>query len=120
MKKITIQLLCLTLAVMVFAVTETFAQRISLKNGKANVQATLKANGEKTFTISGREFANLKIRQTNGGKFGYEIKRGSEFLSSGHSSGFKPITSDGRSVYKITIINSENKARPIALSFIDD
>lgn len=120
MKKLTIKVLCLALVVMTFSATETFAQRIKFKNGKAKVSATVQSNGKKVFTVSGRDFGKLSIKQTNGEKFKYEIRRGSEFLSSGHSTGFTSVNSDGRSVYKIIIINEENKARPIALSFIND
>ncbi len=106
------------ITIMAFSVTETYAQRIKLKNGKAKVHATVKANGKKVFTVSGRDFRKLNIRQTKGGKFKYEIRRGSQFLSSGHSTGFQSINSDGRSVYKIIIINEENKKRPIGLSIV--
>lgn len=116
MKKLTIYLL--TIAIMTFSVTETIAQRIKLKNGKAKVSAMVKANSKKTFTVSGKDFKVLKIKQTKGEKFSYEIRRGNEFLSSGHSTGFQAIKSDGRSIYSIKIINKENKARPISLSVV--
>ena len=105
MKKLTIQFLCLAMIVVAFSVTETHAQRIKFKNGKATVRATVKANGKKTYTVSGKDFSKLTIRQTAGESFNYKIKRGSEFLSSGHTTGIQSINSDGRSTYSITIMN---------------
>jgi hypothetical protein len=116
MKKITIQILCLAMVVVAFSVTETFAQRIRFKNGKAKVSANVKANGKKTFTVSGSKFKNLTFRQTGGRKFKYEISRGSKFLSSGHTTGVKTIASNCRSSYRITIINEAEVARKIVLS----
>ena len=119
MKKLTIQFLTIAIAVLVFSVTDTLAQRIKLKDGQARINTTVKANGKKTFTISGRDFRSLRIRQTKGGKFRYEIRRGSQLLSSGHQTGFSVnVNSDRRSTYRLTIVNNENKARRIGLSIV--
>lgn len=92
-----------------------------LKNGKAKVRANVKANGKKIFTISGKDFRSLNIRKTKGGKFNYKIRRGNEFLSSGHATGSNiKLSSDGQSVNSIVIISEENKNRRIELSFIND
>ena len=114
MKKITIQFIAITLTIVAFTITDTFAQkRIKFKDGKAKVSSNVEAKGKVTHSVSGKDFRVLKITVENGGKFKYEIRRGSELLSSGHQTGFK-IESDGKSVYQITFINTENKAkRPI-------
>ncbi len=120
MKKLTIQVSTITLAIMAFTVTVVYAQkRIILKNGKAKVSATVKANDKITFTVSGKDFRQLSIRQTKGGKFKYEIRRGSEFLSSGHSGFFSKVRSDRRSLYSITILNNDKEARGISIVFQD-
>lgn len=125
MKKLTIQFLSIAIAVIVFSATDAIAQkRINLnKDGKATISATLKPwkvgdiSGE--WMISGKKFEKLSIKQTKGEKFKYEIRRGSEFLSSGHTTGSSiMINSDGKSTYTITIINEENKPRPITLSIV--
>lgn len=122
MKKLTIQLLTIAFAVIVFSATDAVAQRgITLKDGKATVSATIEpSKGEVSpaqWSISGKQFSNLSIKQTNGGKFKYEIRRGNEFLSSGHTTGSNiQINSDGNSTYTITIINEEVESRPITLS----
>ena len=127
MKKLTIQLLALAIAITTFSATETFAQK-SIKldaNGKAKITAMIKPvkpgeNSDKDiWSISGKKFNTLQIKQTNSGKFKYEIRRGNEFLSSGHTTGSNiQIQSDGKSNYTITIINEEDKARKIQLSVI--
>lgn len=124
MKKLTIQLLTIAFAIFVFSATDAIAQkRINLdSNGKATISATIKPwkveESEKPiWSISGRKFENLSITQTKGGKFKYEIRRGSDFLSSGHTTGSNiTINSDGKSDYTITIINEEDKAGIIGLS----
>ncbi len=124
MKKLTLRLLTLTIAIIAFSATDAFAQkRINLDaNGKATISATIKpwkVEEAQSFkwSVSGKQFSNLQIKQTNSGKFKYEIRRGSEFLSSGHTTGSNiQIQSDGKSIYTITIINEEDKARPIVLS----
>ncbi|MEK7725209.1 MAG: hypothetical protein AAB336_12715 [Acidobacteriota bacterium] len=126
MKKLTIQFLTIAIAVIAFSATDAIAQkRINLdSNGKATISATIKPwkveEAEKpNWSISGKKFQNLSIKQTKGGKFKYEIRRGSEFLSSGHTTGSNiTINSDGKSDYTITIINEEDKARPITLSVL--
>lgn len=119
MKKLTIQFLTIAIAVIVFSVTDAVAQkRINLENGNATVSATVTGNKE-VWSFSGKQFSKVNIKQTNGGKFKYEIRRGSEFLSSGHTTGSNiTINSDGKSDYTITIINEEDKARPITLSVV--
>jgi hypothetical protein len=118
-KKITIQFMCLAMVIMALSVTETFAQQIRLKDGKATVRATIGANSEKTYTISGKDFRALSIKQTNRVSFRYELRRGSEFLSSGQTTGLSlEVESDGRSTYSIKIINESNVARRIVLGFI--
>ena len=123
MKKLTIRLLTIAIAVIAFSATESFAQkRINLDaNGSTTISATIKPwkveEGSSSWSISGKQFANLSIKQTRGGKFKYEIRRGSEFLSSGHTTGSNiTIRSDGKSTYTITIINEEDTPRPITLS----
>ena len=114
----------ITIAVIVFSATDAIAQKtIKLDaNGKAKISTTIKPwkveEGEKAvWSISGKQFEKLSIKQTNSGKFKYEIRRGSEFLSSGHTTGSSiTINSDGKSTYTITIINEEDKTRPITLS----
>jgi hypothetical protein len=123
MKTLTLQLLALTIAVIVFSASDASAQRrINLdSNGKATISATIKPwkleEGSSTWSISGGQFQKLTIKQTRGEKFKYEIHRGSEFLSSGHTTGSNiTINSDGRSTYTIAIINEEDKPRPLTLS----
>ena len=118
MKKLTIQFLCLTLILMAISVNETFAQRIRFKDGKAKVRAKIKANSEKIYTISGKDFKKLRIRQKRGGKFKYEIRLGSELLSSGYTTNFKIIKSDGKSTYKIKVINELDKERKLDLIIV--
>ena len=124
MKKLTIQFLTIAIAVIVFSVTDTVAQnRINLENGNATVSATVKpkksGDNKEVWSFSGKQFGNLNIKQTNGGKFKYEIRRGGSFLSSGHTTGGNiTINSDGKSDYTITIINEEDTARPITLSVV--
>jgi hypothetical protein len=127
MKKLTIQLLTIAIAVFVFSVTEAVAQkRVNLdRNGKATIDAVIKPwkveEGEKpTWSISGKKFNNLSIKQTKGEKFKYEIRRGNEILSSGHTTGSNiQIRSDGASVYTISIINERDEAGKIVLSIKD-
>lgn len=124
MKKLTIQFLII--AVIAFSATDAFAQkRINLDaTGKATISATIKPVkmgdiAQSVWSISGKQFGKLQIKQTNSGKFKYEIRRGSEFLSSGHTTGSNiQIQSDGKSTYTITIINEEDKAGKIELSVI--
>lgn len=126
MKKLTIQLLTIAIAVIAFSATDAVAQkRINLdSNGKATISATIKPwkveEAEMPrWSISGKQFETLTVKQTKGGKFKYEIRRGNEFLSSGHTTGSNiTINSDGKSDYTITIINEEDKARPITLSIL--
>lgn len=110
-------------AVIVFSAPDAVAQkRINLNsNGKATISSTIQPwnieEAEKAiWTISGKQFSNLSIKQTKGGKFKYEIRRGSKFLSSGHTTGSNiTINSDGKSTYTTTIINEEDKPQPIVL-----
>ena len=119
MKNLTIQFLCLAMVIIAFTATETFAQTIRLKNGKATVRATIGANSVKTFSISAREFRALRIKQTNRGDFRYQLRRGSQLLSSGNTTGLSlDVESDGRSTYRIKIINEANAAKRIVLSFV--
>jgi hypothetical protein len=126
MKKLAIQFLTVAFAIFVFSATDALAQkRINLDTGgKATINATIKpvklGDIKEVWSISGKKFENLSIKQTKGGKFTYEIRRGSEFLSSGHTTGSNiQVISDGKSTYTITIINEENKARPIVLTLED-
>ncbi|MGE3465926.1 MAG: hypothetical protein AB7J13_03250 [Pyrinomonadaceae bacterium] len=127
MKKIYIHFLAIAIAVIAFSATEAIAQkRINLdSNGKATISATIKPwkveeGPDPKWTISGSQFGNLSIKQTRGTKFKYEIRRGNSFLSSGHTTGSNiKIESNGKSTYTITIINEEDKARPIVLSLKD-
>lgn len=126
MKKLTLQLFAFTIAVIAFSATEAIAQkRINLdSNGKASISATIKPwkleEGKKEgWSISGNQFNTLSIKQTKGRNFKYEIRRGSQFLSSGHTTGSNiTINSDGKSTYTITIINEEDQPRPITLSVL--
>ncbi len=119
MKKITIQLVSLAIAIIAFSATEAVAQkRIKFdKNGKAKVSATIKAKSGVSFTISGREFKNVSIRCLKCEGLGFELRRGSEFLSSGHTANVIRVKSDGRSEYSMTIINKADKSKSIVLSF---
>ena len=127
MKKRTIQLLALTIAIVTFSANGAFAQK-SIKldaNGKAKITAVITPvkpgdiSDKNSWSISGKLFSNLQIKQTNSGKFKYEIRRSNEFLSSGHTTGSNiQIQSDSKSIYTITIINEENKARKIELSVV--
>ena len=124
MKKLTLRFLIIAIAVIAFSATDAIAQkRINLdSNGKATIGATIKPwkveeAESASWSISGKQFEKLSIRQTKGGKFKYEIRRGSQFLSSGHTTGSNiTINSDGKSTYTITIINEEDQPRPITLS----
>ena len=118
MKKLTIQFLGLAMIIIVFSVTDSFAQRISFSGGSAKVSTKIGADSSKTFTVSGKDFGKMTIKQTNRGQFKYEIRRGSSILSSGHTTGSNiRVKSDGKSTYRITIINEENAARRIVLQF---
>jgi hypothetical protein len=118
MKKITIQFICLAMVMMTLSVTETFAQQIRLKDGKATVRATIGANSEKTYTISGKDFQALNIKKTNRVSFRYELRLGTELISSGQTMGLSlEVESDNRSTYSIKIINESNAARRIVLGF---
>ena len=127
MKKLTIQLLTIAIAVIAFSATDALAQKaINLDaNGRATISATIKPwkveEGQTPiWSISGKNFGNLSIKQTRGEKFKYEIRRGNQFLSSGHTTGSNfMIRSDGKSTYTITIINEGDKARPIVLTLKD-
>lgn len=130
MKKFTIYLLSIAIIVVAFSVSEAIAQKpIKLdKTGKAKISATIKpwklgdikGKARVNWSISGKQFSNLQIKQTKGEKFKFEIRRGGEFLSSGHTTGSNiRIKSDGKSNYTIAIINEEDKARPIVLSLQD-
>jgi len=126
MKKSAIILVSLAIAIIAFSATDALAQkRINLDtDGKATISATIKpmklGDIKEVWSISGKKFGNLSIKQTTGGKFKYEIRRGSEFLSSGHTTGSNiQIKSDGKSTYTITIINEEDKARQIVLTIKD-
>ncbi len=123
MKKLTIQLFTIAVAVIIFSATDILAQkRITLdSSGKATISATIKpfkpGNFVERWSISGGQFDKLTIRQTSGGKFKYEIRRGGEFLSSGHTTGSNiTIQSDGKSTYILSITNEEDLPRPITLS----
>ena len=125
MKKLTLQFLTLTIAIIAFSATDASAQRpINLdKNGKAKISATIQSmklgDIKSTWSISGKRFGSLQINQTNTGSFKYEIRRGNSFLSSGHTTGSNiTIQSDGKSTYTITIINEEDKPRKIELSVL--
>ncbi len=122
MKKLTIQFLTIAMVIVAFSVIETYAQKCIRfnRNGKAKIRTKIKAHGRKSYVVSGKDFRKLTIKQFRGGKFRYVIRRGSEFLSSGHTidSNIR-VNSDGRSVYSITIINNKNKARSIGLSVIN-
>lgn len=127
MKKLTLRFLTIAVAVIAFSATEAIAQkRINLDaNGKATISATVQpwklGDIKEVWSISGKQFRNLSIKQTRGGKFKYEIRRGSQFLSSGHTTGSNiQIKSDGKSTYTITIINEEEQPRPILLTLKDD
>ncbi|MBK9165818.1 MAG: hypothetical protein IPM21_18290 [Acidobacteria bacterium] len=125
MKKLTLRFLTIAIAVIAFSATEAIAQkRINLdSNGKATVSATVQpwklGDIKEVWSISGKQFRNLSIKQTKGGKFKYEIHRGSQFLSSGHTTGSNiTINSDGKSTYTITIINEDDQPRKIELSVV--
>lgn len=127
MKKLTFQSACIALIIIAFSATDAFAQKtIKLDaNGKAKISATIKPwkveEMSSGWKISGKQFSTLQIKQTNSGKFKYEIRRGNEFLSSGHTTGSNiQIQSDRKSTYTITIINKEDKPRKIELSMITD
>ena len=70
MKKLTIQLLTIAIAVIAFSATESFAQRrINLDaSGQATINATIKPwkveEGSSSWSISGKQFGNLSIKQT--------------------------------------------------------
>lgn len=119
MKNLTLRFLTIAIAFIAFSATDALSQKgINLdSNGKATISATVTGNSKEVWSISGKQFGNLNIKQTSGGKFKYEIRRGSAFLSSGHTTGSNiTINSDGKSTYTITIINEEETARPITLS----
>lgn len=117
MKKLTLQLLTLIIAITVFSATSVFAQtRITFNSqGTATLSGTAKPKSQLSGIISGKDFATANIKVTKGGKLKYEIRRGNEFLSSGHTTGSNiTLNSDGRSNYTITFINEEDKAKQIS------
>jgi len=116
MKKLTISII--TLAVVTLSVAGVSAQKLlKLKNGKATVRATIGAKKSTTWNISGKQFKKLSIKQKGREKFRYEIRRGGEFLSSGHTTSVIRLNSDGKSIYSVKIINNKGKARKIVLGF---
>ncbi len=117
----------LAIAIIAFSATDALAQKtIELdKSGEATLSATIKpwklGDIKEVWSISGTKFSNLNIKQTNSGKFKYEIHRGGEFLSSGHTTGSNiKVESDGKSSYTISIINEEEESRSITLLFTSD
>ena len=111
--------LTLTIAMFFITLTHAFAQK-NLKfdeNCKAEVSKTLKPASKDTYTVSGKEFKQLVMSQTKGKSIKYEVRIGNEFLSSGHTTGSNiTINSDGKSTYKIILMNGEREANPIVLS----
>ena len=118
MKKLTTQSLIVMFAVVTLTVTSIYAQKlVRLKNGKATVRAKIAANSNVTWSISGKKFKKLAIKQKGRKGLRYEIRRGSEFLSRGHTTGIRTIKSDGKSKYSITIFNDAKKERRVVLGF---
>lgn len=101
--------------------TDSFAQKkIKFdREGKATISTTVKANSKVIYYISGKDFTSLFIKQNEGDKFTYELRRGSEFLSSGHTTGSNiTLSSDGESTYSLIVMNTENKIRVLSLSIM--
>ena len=119
MKKVTTQFLIVMFAVVTLTVTNIYAQNlVRLKNGKATVRAKIAANSSVTWSISGKKFQKLWIKQKGRKGFRYEIRHGSEFLSRGHTTGIITIKSDGKSKYSIKIFNDAKKVRRVVLGFV--
>ena len=115
--KFSIQFAILIMAMITLSVSDTFAQEISLKNGKETVQVKVNPNGNKTYTILGKDFKILLIRQKRGENLNYEVKCGEKLISSGRTANFSQIESDGQSIYYITIINKTHETRKVVLKF---
>ena len=117
----TIATVLVTFIMLTIFSTDSFAQKKIRfdREGKATINTTVKAESKVMYSISGKEFDNLQMTQTVGESFKYEIRRANEFLSSGHTTGSNiKLSSDGQSMYTITLMNSENKGRPIVLSVV--
>jgi hypothetical protein len=77
MKKLTLQVLTLTIAIIAFSATDAIAQkRINLdKNGKAKISSMIESmklsDIKYTWSISGKQFSSFQVKQTNSGKFKY-------------------------------------------------
>lgn len=102
--------------------SHSFAQKkISFdKEGKATINTTVKADSKVIYAVSGKDFNNIQIKQTAGSNLKYEIKRGNEFLSSGHTTGSNiTFSSDGESKYSLIVMNTENKVRVLSLSIME-
>jgi hypothetical protein len=120
MKKTTIQFLCVAMVMLTLSVTEASAQWVRLKDGKATIRATVAGGNAEIFSISARDFRALRIKQTNRGDFRYELRRGTELLSSGHTAGLALVVEgDDRGFYYLIIINDESVARRIVLEFME-
>ncbi len=117
--KLTIQLLAIAIAVLVFSVADASAQStINLDSGgRASLKATVGANGKYTWRISGKKFTKLDFRQTSGSDLRYELRQESRVMSAGRTktSGVM-VTSDGKSMYSLTIVNNTAKPENIAFS----
>jgi len=121
MKKLTAQFLIVIFAVLTLTATSVYAQKklLKLKKGTTTVRATIGADKSATWNISGKQFKKLSIKQRGREKFKFEIRRGGEFLSSGHTTGVIRVNSDGESTYSVKIINNKGKARKIVLGFAE-
>ena len=70
----------------------------------ADETVTIAANGSTTVTYDGKNFASLKLSVGNT-QLKYRLARGSEILSSGHTTGVIEIKSDGTSKYSLKLAN---------------
>ncbi len=84
-KKLTIQLLTIAIAIIAFSATEAAAQkRLKFdKNGNAKVSSNVKANKSVTYSISGKDFRKLDIKQTKGGILDTRSDVGANFYPAG-------------------------------------
>ena len=119
MKNFITQVLCLMIIVAI-PISSSYAQRVEdntadadigpifIKlNNKGIARTTLKipANTKQIFSLDGRTFRNLEVKQLKGPKLRYELYKGKRRLSSGYTTGSRiNIKSDGRSLYYLSVV----------------
>lgn len=118
MKRSMIQFLGVTIAVVAVLATEAAAQkRIRFNSsGKATIGENVDAERSLKYSVAGKDFQRLGLRQKSGEKFKCEFRRGGQMLWKGNCSGSNSsLKSDGKSTYYLTVINDYARKRPLIL-----